>query len=145
MIYRAYTRPNASSDLTLYEVHTDLDIEGFEDIGMDGEPTGLKLPYIVTILEDTNEILSVRRNYPENDPMKRAQKYFVHYKFLPGLGFYGLGLTHMIGGLAMASTSLLRQLIDAGTLANLPAGFKARGARIRDEDSPIQPGEFPRH
>jgi len=133
---------NASSDLTLYEVHTDLDIEGFEDIGMDGEPTGLKLPYIVTILEDTNEILSVRRNYPENDPMKRAQKYFVHYKFLPGLGFYGLGLTHMIGGLAMASTSLLRQLIDAGTLANLPAGFKARGARIRDEDSPIQPGEF---
>ena len=133
---------NASSDLTLYEVHTDLDIEGFEDIGMDGEPTGLKLPYIVTILEDTNEILSVRRNYLENDPMKRAQKYFVHYKFLPGLGFYGLGLTHMIGGLAMASTSLLRQLIDAGTLANLPAGFKARGARIRDEDSPIQPGEF---
>ena len=133
---------NSSTDLTLYEVHTDLDIEGFEDIGMDGEPTGLKLPYIVTILEDTNEILSVRRNYPENDPMKRAQKYFVHYKFLPGLGFYGLGLTHMIGGLAMASTSILRQLIDAGTLANLPAGFKARGARIRDEDSPIQPGEF---
>ena len=109
---------------------------------MDGEPTGLKLPYIVTILEDTNEILSIRRNYPEDDPMKRAQKYFVHYKFLPGLGFYGLGLTHMIGGLAMASTSILRQLIDAGTLANLPAGFKARGARIRDEDSPLQPGEF---
>ena len=133
---------NSSTDLTLYEVHTDLDVEGFEDIGMDGEPTGLKLPYIVTILEDTNEILSVRRNYPEDDPMKRAQKYFVHYKFLPGLGFYGLGLTHMIGGLAMASTSILRQLIDAGTLANLPAGFKARGARIRDEDSPIQPGEF---
>jgi len=133
---------NSSTDLTLYEVHTDLDIEGFEDIGMDGEPTGLKLPYIVTILEDTNEILSIRRNYPEDDPMKRAQKYFVHYKFLPGLGFYGLGLTHMIGGLAMASTSILRQLIDAGTLANLPAGFKARGARIRDEDSPLQPGEF---
>ena len=133
---------NSSTDLTLYEVHTDLDVEGFEDIGMDGEPTGLKLPYIVTILEDTNEILSVRRNYPEDDPMKRAQKYFVHYKFLPGLCFYGLGLTHMIGGLAMASTSILRQLIDAGTLANLPAGFKARGARIRDEDSPIQPGEF---
>jgi len=133
---------NSSTDLTLYEVHTDLDLEGFEDIGVDGEPTGLKLPYIVTILEDTNEILSVRRNYKEDDMMKRAQKYFVHYKFLPGLGFYGLGLTHMIGGLAMASTSILRQLIDAGTLANLPAGFKARGARIRDEDSPIQPGEF---
>jgi len=133
---------NASTDLTLYEVHTDLDIEGFEDMSMEGEPTGLKLPYIVTILEDTNEILSIRRNYLEDDPMKNAQKYFVHYKFLPGLGFYGLGLTHMIGGLAMASTSILRQLIDAGTLANLPAGFKARGARIRDEDSPIQPGEF---
>ena len=133
---------NSSSDLTLYEVHTSLDIEGFEDMDAQGEPTGLKLPYIVTIIEDTNEILSIRRNYLEADPMKRAEKYFVHYKFLPGLGFYGLGLTHMIGGLAMASTSILRQLIDAGTLANLPAGFKARGARIRDEDSPLQPGEF---
>tara|TARA_R110000824_G_scaffold40116_6_gene120536 strand:- start:2362 stop:4848 length:2487 start_codon:yes stop_codon:yes gene_type:complete len=133
---------NSSTDLTLYEVHTSLDIDGFEDMDAQGEPTGLKLPYIVTIIEDTNEILSIRRNYLENDPMKRAEKYFVHYKFLPGLGFYGLGLTHMIGGLAMASTSILRQLIDAGTLANLPAGFKARGARIRDEDNPLQPGEF---
>jgi len=133
---------NSSTDLTLYEIHTSLDIEGFEDLGMDGEPTGLKLPYIVTILVDSDEILSVRRNYAEADPMKRAEQFFVHYKFLPGLGFYGLGLTHMIGGLAMASTSILRQLIDAGTLANLPAGFKARGARIRDEDSPLQPGEF---
>jgi hypothetical protein len=93
-------------------------------------------------LEDTNEILAVRRNYEEIDVMKRQKQYFVHYKFLPGLGFYGLGLTHMIGGLAQATTSILRQLIDAGTLANLPAGFKARGARIRDEDSPLQPGEF---
>ena len=133
---------SSSSDLTIYEVHTSLDIEGFEDMGADEEPTGLKLPYIVTILEDTNEILAVRRNYEENDVMKRQKQYFVHYKFLPGLGFYGLGLTHMIGGLAQATTSILRQLIDAGTLANLPAGFKARGARIRDEDSPLQPGEF---
>jgi len=122
-------RPSGpSEELTLYEVHT--------------EPTGLKLPYIVTVIADSGDVLSVRRNYDPMDPMKRAKQYFVHYKFLPGLGFYGLGLTHMIGGLAQASTSILRQLIDAGTLSNLPAGFKARGARIRDEDSPLQPGEF---
>lgn len=131
-----------SEELTLYEVHTSLDIEGFEDMGASGEPTGLRLPYIITIVADSGDVLSVRRNYPEMDPMKRAKQYFVHYKFLPGLGFYGLGLTHMIGGLAQASTSILRQLIDAGTLSNLPAGFKARGARIRDEDNPLQPGEF---
>jgi len=131
-----------SDELILYEVHTSLDIEGFEDLGEDEEPTGLRLPYIVTILEDSGEVLAVRRNYDPMDQMKRAKQYFVHYKFLPGLGFYGLGLTHMIGGLAQASTSILRQLIDAGTLSNLPAGFKARGARIRDEDSPLQPGEF---
>ena len=131
-----------SEELTLYEVHTSLDIDGFEDMGMDGEPTGLKLPYIITIVADTGDVLAIRRNYVEADPMKRAKQYFVHYKFLPGLGFYGLGLTHMIGGLAQASTSILRQLIDAATLSNLPAGFKARGARIRDEDAPLQPGEF---
>ena len=136
-------RPSGPSDeMTIYEVHTDLDIEGFEDMGPDGEPSGLKLPYIVTICSDTGDILAIRRNYEEMDPLKRRVNYFVHYKFLPGLGFYGLGLTHMIGGLAQASTSILRQLIDAGTLSNLPAGFKARGARIRDEDSAIQPGEF---
>ena len=133
---------NSSTELTLHEVHTDLDISGFEDIGPDGEESGLKLPYIVTILADTGDVLAIRRNYDEMDMMKRKKPYFVHYKFLPGLGFYGLGLTHMIGGLAQASTSILRQLIDAGTLSNLPAGFKARGARIRDEESPIQPGEF---
>ena len=131
-----------SEELTLYEVHASLDIEGFEDVDQMGEPTGLRLPYIVTIVADSGDVLSVRRNYEEMDPMKRAKQYFVHYKFLPGLGFYGLGLTHMIGGLAQASTSILRQLIDAGTLSNLPAGFKARGARIRDEDNPLQPGEF---
>jgi len=133
---------NASVELTLYEVHTDLDLKGFENMGNDGAPSGLKLPYIVTIVEDTGEVLSIRRNYEEMDPMMKRKDYFVHYKFLPGLGFYGLGLTHMIGGLAQASTSILRQLIDAGTLSNLPAGFKARGARIREEDNPLQPGEF---
>ena len=133
---------NKSEELTIYEVHTDLDIEGFEDEDSSGEPTGLKLPYIVTILKNNGKVLSIRRNYEESDPMKNRKPYFVHYKFLPGLGFYGLGLTHMIGGLAQASTSILRQLIDAGTLANLPAGFKARGARIRDDDTPLQPGEF---
>ena len=133
---------NASVELTLYEVHTDLDLKGFEDMDNDGAPSGLKLPYIVTIVEDTGEVLSIRRNYEEMDTMMKRKDYFVHYKFLPGLGFYGLGLTHMIGGLAQASTSILRQLIDAGTLSNLPAGFKARGARIREEDNPLQPGEF---
>lgn len=133
---------NISTELTLYEVHTDLDLPGFEDLGPDGLESGLKLPYIVTLIADSGQVLSIRRNYEESDMMKRRKPYFVHYKFLPGLGFYGLGLTHMIGGLAQASTSILRQLIDAGTLSNLPAGFKARGARIRDEDSPIQPGEF---
>jgi hypothetical protein len=129
-------------DHIVYEVHTVLDLVGFEDIGQDGQPTGLKLPYIVTVDERSQKVLSIRRNYLEADPLKAKINYFVQYKFLPGLGFYGLGLSHMIGGLAKASTSILRQLIDAGTLANLPAGFKARGMRIRDEDEPLQPGEF---
>ena len=127
---------------TIYEIHTVLDIEGFEDVGANGEPTGLKLPYIITIDEASETVLSIRRNYLETDPLKNKINYFVQYKFLPGLGFYGLGLSHMIGGISKASTSILRQLIDAGTLANLPAGFKARGMRIRDEDQPLQPGEF---
>ena len=126
----------------LYEVHCNLDLEGFEDVDENGEPTEVKLPYIVTIDSNSENILSIRRNFNEDDPMKKKIEYFVHFKFLPGLGFYGFGLTHMIGGLSKASTSIVRQLIDAGTLANLPAGFKARGIRIRDEDSPIQPGEF---
>ena len=131
-----------NEELTLYEVHTDLDLVGFEDIGQDGEPTGLKLPYVVTIVEKSGEVLSIKRNFNEIDPFRRKIPYFVHYKFLPGLGFYGFGLTHMIGGLSRASTSILRQLIDAGTLSNLPAGFKARGARIRDDETPLSPGEF---
>jgi len=126
----------------LYEVHCNLDLEGFEDVGQDGEMTEVKLPYIVTIDASSENILAIRRNFAEDDPMKEKIEYFVHFKFLPGLGFYGFGLTHMIGGLSKASTSIVRQLIDAGTLANLPAGFKTRGIRIRDEDSPIQPGEF---
>ncbi len=127
---------------TVFEIHTVLDIEGFEDLDADGRPTGLKLPYIVTIDEDSTSVLAIRRNYQETDPLKNKINYFVQYKFLPGLGFYGLGLSHMIGGISKASTSILRQLIDAGTLANLPAGFKSRGMRIRDEDEPLQPGEF---
>jgi len=127
---------------TVYEVHTVLDIEGYEDRDDNGNTTGLKLPYIVTIEESSEKVLSIRRNYLENDLLKNKINYFVQYKFMPGLGFYGLGLSHMIGGLSKASTSILRQLIDAGTLANLPAGFKARGMRIRDEDEPLQPGEF---
>lgn len=127
---------------TIYEVHTILDLEGYEDLDSDGKPTGLKLPYIVTVDEQANKILAIRRNYNPDDPDKNKINYFVQYKFLPGLGFYGLGLSHMIGGLSKASTSILRQLIDAGTLSNLPAGFKARGMRIRDEADPLQPGEF---
>jgi hypothetical protein len=127
---------------TLLEMHVDLDIEGFEDTGPDGQPTGIKLPYIVTIDHGSGEILSVTRNYDQGDALKRKRQYFVHYKFLPGLGFYGFGLIHMIGGLGRAATSILRQLIDAGTLANLPSGFKARGIRIRNDDEPLSPGEF---
>jgi hypothetical protein len=127
---------------TLLECHVNLDLEGFEDIGADGEPTGIKLPYIVTIEENSREILSIRRNYEQNDSKKSKIQYFVHFKFLPGLGFYGFGLIHMIGGLSRTATSALRQLLDAGTLSNLPAGFKQRGIRIRDDAQAIQPGEF---
>ena len=128
---------------TILEIHAELDIEGFEDQDpMTGQPTGIRLPYIVTIDDGSGQILSIRRNYRMDDPLKRKVQYFVHYKFMPGLGFYGFGLIHMIGGLGRAATSLLRQLIDAGTLANLPAGFKARGVRVRNDDEPLQPGEW---
>lgn len=137
------TSKSFSDDVrTLLEMHVELEIEGFEDVGMDGEPSGIKLPYIVTIDKDSDTVLAIRRNYVEDDPLRRATPYFVHYKFMPGLGFYGFGLTHMIGGLGRAATSILRQLIDAGTLSNLPGGFKARGVRVRNSDEPIQPGEF---
>jgi hypothetical protein len=127
---------------TLYEVHTNLDLEGYEDMGEDGEPTGIKLPYVVTVAEAGQKILSIRRNYNAQDPTKKKINYFVQFKFLPGTGFYGFGLIHMIGGLTRTATAALRQLLDAGTLANLPAGFKSRGIRVRDDAQPLQPGEF---
>jgi len=127
---------------TLLECHVNLDLEGFEDVGEDGEPTGIKLPYLVTVDEGSRKVLSIRRNYAPDDLKKTKIQYFVHFKFLPGLGFYGFGLIHMIGGLSRTATAALRQLLDAGTLSNLPAGFKQRGVRVRDEASPIQPGEF---
>ena len=129
-------------DCTILECHVDLDLEGYEETDEDDEPTGIKVPYVVTISYDNGQILSIRRNYREEDELKRKIQYFVHYKFLPGFGFYGLGLIHTIGGLSRTATAALRQLIDAGTLSNLPAGFKARGLRIRDDDEPLQPGEF---
>ena len=127
---------------TLLECHVNLDLEGFEDVGEDGEPTGIKLPYVVTIEEGSREVLAIRRNFRAGDSLKRKIQYFVHFRFLPGLGFYGFGLIHMIGGLSRTATTALRQLLDAGTLSNLPAGFKTRGIRVRDDAQPLQPGEF---
>ena len=128
---------------TLLECHVNLDLEGFEDTDpQTGEPSGIKVPYIVTLEEGSREILSIRRNYEIGDAKKNKIQYFVHFKFLPGLGFYGFGLIHMIGGLSRTATAALRQLLDAGTLSNLPAGFKMRGIRIRDDAQSIQPGEF---
>jgi hypothetical protein len=127
---------------TLLECHVNLDIEGFEDSDETGEPSGIKIPYIVTVDEATRNVLSIRRNYEIGDPDKNKIPYFTHFKFLPGLGFYGFGLIHMIGGLSRTATAALRQLLDAGTLSNLPAGFKMRGIRIRDDAQSIQPGEF---
>jgi chaperonin GroES len=127
---------SSDEEHTILEMHINADVPGFEDT------SGVKLPYIVSIDQYSQEILSIKRNYKEGDPNFMKNHYFVHYKFLPGLGFYGFGLIHMLGGLSRTATSALRQLIDAGTLANLPAGFKARGMRIRDHDEPLQPGEF---
>ena len=136
-------RPNYSDDsYTLLECHIDLDLEGFEDKDMEGNPSGIMLPYIVTLDQTSGKVLSISRNFREQDPLKRKRQYFTHFKFLPGFGFYGFGLLHTIGGLSRAATSILRQLIDAGTLSNLPAGFKARGVRIRNDDEPLNPGEF---
>jgi hypothetical protein len=133
---------NIDYNCTLLECHVDLDLDGYEDVDEDGEPTGIKVPYIVTLSLDNGQVLSVRRNYREDDKRKKKIAYFTHYKFLPGFGFYGLGLIHTIGGLSRTATAALRQLIDAGTLSNLPAGFKARGLRISDTADPLQPGEF---
>ena len=129
-------RDDTYQDYTLLEMHVLLDLKGFE------EESGIKVPYIVTIDEGSGKVLSIYRNFNKVDPRKKKIQYFVHYKFLPGLGFYGFGLIHMLGGLSRTATAALRQLLDAGTLSNLPAGFKSRGFRIRDDDQPIQPGEF---
>ena len=136
------TKDGQEDQYTLFEIHTDLDLEGYEDVGEDGEPTGIKIPYIITIAQSTQDVLSIRRNYAPQDPLKKKKDYFVQFKFLPGTGFYGFGLIHMIGGLTRTATAALRQLLDAGTLANLPAGFKSRGIRVRDDAQPLQPGEF---
>ena len=128
---------------SVLEAHMHLEIPGYEDIDpKTNESTGIKFPYIITVKEDTAEVLSIKRNWNETDLTKKRQDYFVHFKFLPGLGFYGFGLIHMIGGLSRTATAALRQLLDAGTLSNLPAGFKMRGIRVRDEAQPLQPGEF---
>ena len=128
---------------TVLEFHTNLNLPGFEEVDATGKgPSGLKIPYIISIDEGSSKVLAIRRNFDPQDPAKKKKDYFVHFKFLPGLGFYGFGLIHMIGGLSRTATSALRQLLDAGTLANLPAGFKQRGIRVRDEAQPLQPGEF---
>jgi hypothetical protein len=135
--------PSSRTDeLFLLEFHVDLDIEGFEDEDEDGNLTGIKRPYVVTVEENSGKIVGVRRNWEEGDELKQRIEYFVHYVLVEGPGAYGLGFVHLIGGLSKAATSALRQLLDAGTLANLPAGFKAKGARIADDDNPIQPGEW---
>jgi len=135
-------RSGGDDEFTLLEVHGEFDLEGFEDKDKNGEPTGLALPYIATICLDTNDVLSIRQNYDPTDPMRKKVEYFTHFKFLPGLGFYGFGLIHMIGGVTKSATAILRQLIDAGTLSNLPAGFKSRGLNIQRSDDPIQPREW---
>jgi hypothetical protein len=126
----------------ILEIHTDLDIEGFEDVDKDGEPTGIALPYVVTIDRGTGDVLAVYRNWLEDDDQKAKRQHFVDYCYIPGFGFYGMGLIHVIGGYARAGTSLIRQLVDAGTLSNLPGGLKSRGMRIKGDDTPIAPGEF---
>lgn len=145
-IQKAKDKETGFSDInddryTLYECHVDLDLAGFED-EEDGEPTGIMLPYVVTLIRGTNDILAIRRNWEEDDPLKLKRQHFVHYQYIPGFGAYGFGLFHLIGGFAKSATSLMRQLIDAGTLANLPGGLKTRGLRIKGDDTPIAPGEF---
>jgi hypothetical protein len=146
-INKAKDKETGFSDLnddrfTLYECHVDLDLKGFEDENKDGEPTGIALPYVVTFIRGTNTVLSIRRNWREDDELKLKRQHFVHYQYIPGFGAYGFGLFHLIGGFAKSATSLMRQLIDAGTLSNLPGGLKSRGLRIKGDDTPIAPGEF---
>ena len=146
-IQKAKDKETGFSDLnddrfTLYEVHVDLDLAGFEDMDKDGEPTGIALPYVVTLIKGSNEVLAIRRNWKEDDDLKLKRQHFVHYQYIPGFGAYGFGLFHLIGGFAKSATSIMRQLVDAGTLSNLPGGLKSRGLRIKGDDTPIAPGEF---
>jgi hypothetical protein len=146
-INKAKDKETGFSDLnddrfTLYESHVDLDLPGFEDKDKNGEPTGIALPYVVTMVRGTNQVLSIRRNWRPDDELKLKRQHFVHYQYIPGFGAYGFGLFHLIGGFANSATSLMRQLIDAGTLSNLPGGLKSRGLRIKGDDTPIAPGEF---
>jgi hypothetical protein len=127
---------------TIYECHVDLNLEGYEDADDEGEETGIMLPYVVTIIKGTNDILSIRRNWNEDDELRLKRQHFVHYQYIPGFGAYGFGLFHLIGGFAKSATSLMRQLVDAGTLSNLPGGLKSRGLRIKGDDTPIAPGEW---
>jgi hypothetical protein len=126
----------------IYEIHADLDLPGYEDVDDDGNPTGIALPYVVTILKGSDDVLAIRRNWREDDPLKQKRQHFVHYVYIPGFGAYGFGLFHLIGGYARSATSLMRQLVDAGTLSNLPGGLKSRGLRIKGDDTPIAPGEW---
>jgi hypothetical protein len=146
-IKQAKDKETGFSDLnddryTIYEVHVDLDLVGFEDVDDEGEPTGIALPYVMTMLKGTNDVLAIRRNWNEDDDLRLKRQHFVHYQYIPGFGAYGFGLFHLIGGFAKSATSIMRQLIDAGTLSNLPGGLKSRGLRIKGDDTPIQPGEF---
>ena len=146
-IQKAKDQETGFSDLnddryTLYEMMVDLDLEGFEDIDADGDQTGIALPYVVTLIKGTNQVLSIRRNWKEDDKLKLKLQHFVHYQYIPGFGAYGFGLFHLIGGFAKSATSIMRQLVDAGTLSNLPGGLKSRGLRIKGDDTPIAPGEF---
>ena len=136
--------PSAHKDdqHTLLEMHVEFDLPGFEDMDEDGEPTGVALPYRITIDQSSQTILSIYRNWGEDDETRTKHEFFIRYLYLPGMGFYGTGLTHLLGGIAKSATSILRQLVDAGTLANLPAGLKSRGLRIKGDDSPLRPGEF---
>ena len=146
-IQKAKDKETGFSDLNderyiIFECHVDLDLEGYQDKDDDGEETGIALPYVVTLIKGTNEVLAVRRNWKEDDDLRLKRQHFVHYQYIPGFGAYGFGLFHLIGGFAKSATSIMRQLVDAGTLSNLPGGLKTRGLRIKGDDTPIQPGEF---
>jgi hypothetical protein len=146
-IQKAKDKETGFSDLNderyiIYECHVDLDLDGYEDTDGDGEETGIGLPYVVTLIKGTNDVLAIRRNWKEDDDLRLKRQHFVHYQYIPGFGAYGFGLFHLIGGFAKSATSIMRQLVDAGTLSNLPGGLKSRGLRIKGDDTPIQPGEF---